>query len=511
MAYPKYKDVCLPLLHYIHSAGGEVPARQTYEPLADLYDLSQTERRQRNPNYPSMVVWWNRVQWARQYLKDDGFLRSSSRGIWQVTDDGREELQRRGLLDRPFPAPLDDYVETAHEQSSPPPDRVVLPEDEYKLWESTVEFAEDRAEESGVFPMTYQEISELAGGSGYGATLIAPLEKAGLIEQVGKRFLDEEEDPLQTPGGRMSSLWRLNQSLEVVQAREGERPGGRTRGAEAQSAPEAPARPAVDLPKCSEIAPPLLHFTADRGGVIRTRDAIDSLADFFELPTDVRKARYDSNPNTRRWDSRVHTAMQTLKNNGLVVSAGWGLWKVTTEGERDLRRRGLLGRPFPDPRRQAYAPGSSGGDAGQPSSERETVHRVVSEILANGVLCFPDDFLPESTDSLTFRSIEVPPVMLRLAPHSSMKIVAPGLPFRYECRNPVEAAYILFSHEPGERSVQLPCGNLLQYRMVSDYRQYVRRLQAKILDRLAEITLDGHRAADLARHVYREVGLPEEI
>jgi len=485
-----------------------VRAHLTYEPLADLYGLTPAERRKRNPNYPSMVVWWNRVQWARQYLKDDGFLRSASRGIWQVTDAGREELRRYGLLQRPFPAPLHAYAEPVAEQMPTEPEPVVLSEDDYELWQRIVEFAETRADDDGVFPMTYQEVSDLADGRGYGATLIAPLERAGLIEKVGKRYLQEEEDPLQTSGGRVSSLWKLNRSCEVLSTQEAGVPSESVSSKRPQTGPDVFERSAPDLPSCKEIAMPLLHFMANHGGTTRPKDAIDALGDFFGLSPRVREARYDSVPNLRRWDSRVHTAMQVLKNNGHVASAGRGLWKVTREGERELRQRGLLSQSFPALTPGAYAESGLGGRTAPP---RDLVSQVASEVLANGVCSFPEDFLPERPGSVEFREIEVPPVKLRLAPHSKMKIVAPGLPFRYECKNPVEAAYILFAHRPGERCVRLPCGNLLLYRMVSDYRQYIRVLRDRILNRLAELTLDGERAAELARHVFRRVGLPDEI
>ena len=101
------------------------------------------------------------------------------------------------------------------------PRHVRLSIEEYRLWESIRELAEQRKDEDGVFPMTFREVSELTEQEGYGATLIAPLEKAGIITKAGKRFLRGPKTPPDVPGGRVSSLWQINRSVDVILDEEG--------------------------------------------------------------------------------------------------------------------------------------------------------------------------------------------------------------------------------------------------------------------------------------------------
>jgi predicted HNH restriction endonuclease len=74
------------LLLYLFEAGS-VEARNVYQPLADLFELSPE---QRSLQMADERVWWdNRVQWARKALKDKGYLDAARRGVWQLTDRGK--------------------------------------------------------------------------------------------------------------------------------------------------------------------------------------------------------------------------------------------------------------------------------------------------------------------------------------------------------------------------------------------------------------------------------------
>lgn len=103
MAIPTARVIEIPLLHLIHTLGGEVSPSDIYEPLADYFKLSEKERNQLLPNGLTKK-WDNRVQWTRLVLVHKGFLDGSVRGIWKITPAGRKELARLGLLDKPFPS-----------------------------------------------------------------------------------------------------------------------------------------------------------------------------------------------------------------------------------------------------------------------------------------------------------------------------------------------------------------------------------------------------------------------
>jgi len=95
MAYPAYEEVELPLLKLLYEYGGpeyKMRSKDTYEPLADHFGLGVIERAQTRDELlgdgRSEPVWHNRVQWARRKLKERGYLESSKRGYWKLSEKG---------------------------------------------------------------------------------------------------------------------------------------------------------------------------------------------------------------------------------------------------------------------------------------------------------------------------------------------------------------------------------------------------------------------------------------
>jgi hypothetical protein len=101
MAIPTIKDVEIPLLHLIHTLGGEVSPSDTFDSLADFFKLSEKERRELVPGGTDFK-FRNMVRWARNSLCNKGFLDRSVRGVWKITAAGIKELSRLALLDKPF-------------------------------------------------------------------------------------------------------------------------------------------------------------------------------------------------------------------------------------------------------------------------------------------------------------------------------------------------------------------------------------------------------------------------
>jgi len=102
MPIPPGKDMQIPLLHLIHTMGGEVKPGEVYDRLADYFGLTEKDRQETKPSGGSRK-FDNRVQWVRYYLCSQGFIDRSVRGIWKITEKGRRELSRLGLIDKPFP------------------------------------------------------------------------------------------------------------------------------------------------------------------------------------------------------------------------------------------------------------------------------------------------------------------------------------------------------------------------------------------------------------------------
>ena len=107
MAIPSEKDIELPLLQEIEAAGGEAKPSELYDKVArhflQLTPSDQTAKHQRS----GLLIWANRVAWARQHLVNRGEIDASIRGIWKITERGRARLGvvPPSLPHRPAPPP----------------------------------------------------------------------------------------------------------------------------------------------------------------------------------------------------------------------------------------------------------------------------------------------------------------------------------------------------------------------------------------------------------------------
>lgn len=85
---PTYDEVMLPLLRI--AADGPLTRAEATERVADAMGLSQEQRAALMPK--GHTVLRDRVGWARTYLVQAGLLRAVKRGVFEVTDRGRELL-----------------------------------------------------------------------------------------------------------------------------------------------------------------------------------------------------------------------------------------------------------------------------------------------------------------------------------------------------------------------------------------------------------------------------------
>ena len=90
MAVPDFQTIMLPLLkiagdgeeHYIHDAVNE---------LAQYFELTEEEKTKLLPS-GQQPAFYNRVGWARTYLKKAGLVTDPKRGYFQITKRGQEIL-----------------------------------------------------------------------------------------------------------------------------------------------------------------------------------------------------------------------------------------------------------------------------------------------------------------------------------------------------------------------------------------------------------------------------------
>ena len=95
MAIPDYQSLMLPFLQFLDD-GQEHALRDAEDAIASELGLSAEERAQLLPS-GNQGVFRNRVGWARTYMKKAGLLQSPRRGVFQITDRGREVLALKPL------------------------------------------------------------------------------------------------------------------------------------------------------------------------------------------------------------------------------------------------------------------------------------------------------------------------------------------------------------------------------------------------------------------------------
>jgi restriction system protein len=84
---PQFIKFCRPILEVMIEAGGSGTSSEIVDRTLEISEVSEAEQEAVNKNGQSRVK--NRVHWARQYLVWDGYLDSSTRGVWSLTEKGK--------------------------------------------------------------------------------------------------------------------------------------------------------------------------------------------------------------------------------------------------------------------------------------------------------------------------------------------------------------------------------------------------------------------------------------
>jgi restriction system protein len=90
MTIPDYQTLMLPILR-LAGDGQEHRFRDAVETLATEFAITDEERAELLPS-GTAPLFDNRVGWARTYLKQAGLLHSAKRGVFQITERGRQLL-----------------------------------------------------------------------------------------------------------------------------------------------------------------------------------------------------------------------------------------------------------------------------------------------------------------------------------------------------------------------------------------------------------------------------------
>ena len=88
MANSRFRDYINPVVNAIDELGGSARPTEVYKHIAQALNLSDEILNEKKESGGSRYE--NQVDWARFYLAKAGYIDSSKRGVWSLTDKGRK-------------------------------------------------------------------------------------------------------------------------------------------------------------------------------------------------------------------------------------------------------------------------------------------------------------------------------------------------------------------------------------------------------------------------------------
>ncbi|MDP3568950.1 restriction endonuclease [Sediminibacterium sp.] len=89
---PKYDDVLKPTLDSVNTLGGSASVEEIDEKVTEILQLSPEILEAKYPR-SGAPIFLDRISWARSYLKIAGLLNNATRGVWVITEAGRDALE----------------------------------------------------------------------------------------------------------------------------------------------------------------------------------------------------------------------------------------------------------------------------------------------------------------------------------------------------------------------------------------------------------------------------------
>jgi hypothetical protein len=89
-----FMDFEIPVLKALMELGGKAKPVDVYPKAEKIMGISAGEFPEEYEKYKSrMIKWKNKTAWAREYLKRKKQLDGSERGVWKITEIGRERVR----------------------------------------------------------------------------------------------------------------------------------------------------------------------------------------------------------------------------------------------------------------------------------------------------------------------------------------------------------------------------------------------------------------------------------
>ena len=110
MAIPDFQSIMLPVLQFA-SDGEEHYIHEAVDQLSIKFSLSEEEKTRLLPS-GQQPIFYNRVGWARTYLKKAGLLEDPRRGYFRITERGKEVLSDKPTkIDMKYLRQFPEYIE----------------------------------------------------------------------------------------------------------------------------------------------------------------------------------------------------------------------------------------------------------------------------------------------------------------------------------------------------------------------------------------------------------------
>ena len=194
MAIPDFQTLMLPLLELLKD-GKPVKLSEMVEIMSDKYNLTEEER---NEWLPSKIqkTMYNRVAWAKQYLKNSELIESPEKGSFKITQKGIAVLKEKPQkIDLRFLKNLDNEnqptdnieVDDNHIEENKTPEELI--ENAQALYADSLK-KELLAKLKSVDPVRFEQIVlQLMEKMNYGVGQMTPLSHDGGIDGI----IDEDE------------------------------------------------------------------------------------------------------------------------------------------------------------------------------------------------------------------------------------------------------------------------------------------------------------------------------
>lgn len=194
---PQFVSYFMPVRDALLHFGGQASARQVYDYIAETSDLTEEDLSKSNQN--GRPTFENRVAWARFYLTKASWMFSPKRGVWALSEVGKE-----GELTEELAVTLFKSVQTkfkGHEEGQSAPEDNVQP-DNTQYW-----FVGAAWDEGDQLPRFLKDGVWQNGNDGKYANQVREMKPGDRIA-IKAAFVQKRELPFNS-GGRSVSVMRI--------------------------------------------------------------------------------------------------------------------------------------------------------------------------------------------------------------------------------------------------------------------------------------------------------------